>query len=308
MGEHHHHSHDLKGRSLLATIFLNVAITLVQIIGAFLSNSLSLLTDAMHNFSDVMALVISYIANKLSLKSYTYNKSYGYKRAEILAAFINAAVLLGISCYLIFESVERLFVSAQPEVNGFLVAMLAGFSILANGISVLLVKKHADNNMNMQSAYLHLFSDMLSSVAVLVGGIVMHYWQVVWIDVVLSILIALYLIYSSWSLLVKTIKVLMQFTPANIDISELANYFKCYEGIKNIHHVHVWQLNDKEIHLEGHIDFEKDLKISDANEFIKEIKNEIRIKFKITHCTFEPEYEIDDDKSLIAKAHSCTGC
>ncbi len=261
MGEHHHHDHDLKGRSLIITIILNVAITLVQAIGALFSNSLSLLTDALHNFSDVMALIISYIANKLSLRDYTRGKSYGYKRAEILAAFINAAVLLGISCYLIFESIKRLFSDVQPEVNGLLVALLAGFNhIVANGISVLLVKKHSENNMNMRSAYLHLFSDMLSSVAVLVGGVVMYYWQVVWVDVVLSIFIAIYLIYSSWSLLVKTIKVLMQFTPSRIDVVDLANHFKKLSGVKNIHHIHVWQLNDDEVHLEGHVDFDERFK------------------------------------------------
>lgn len=305
MGEHHH-NHDLKGRSLIITIVLNVAITLAQAIGAFFSNSLSLLSDALHNFSDVMALVISYIANKLSLRENTSGKSYGYKRAEILAAFINAAALLGISCYLIFESIERLFSEIQPEVNGLLVAVLAGFSIVANGISVLVVKKHSENNMNMRSAYLHLFSDMLSSIAVLVGGIMMHYWQVVWVDVVLSLIIAIYLIYSSWSLLVKTIKVLMQFTPAGIEVEALANHFKSLDGVKNIHHIHVWQLNDEEIHLEGHIDFEKDLKISEANEIMGVVKRQLKQEFKITHCTLQPEFELNDDKSLIVNGHACS--
>ncbi|MCU4177138.1 cation diffusion facilitator family transporter [Carboxylicivirga sp. N1Y90] len=305
MGEHHH-DHDLKGRSLIITILLNIAITVVQAIGALLSNSLSLLSDALHNFSDVMALVISYIANKLSLRDYSSGKSYGYKRAEILAAFINAAALLGVSCYLIIESVDRFFSIHQPEVNGFLVALLAGFSIVANGISVLLVKKHSDNNMNMKSAYLHLFSDMLSSLAVMIGGIVMYYWHVAWVDVVLSIIIALYLIYSSWSLLVKTIKVLMQFTPAGIDVEELANHFKTLEGIKNIHHIHVWQLNDEEIHLEAHIDYEADVKISEANKIMGVIKSELKQEFKITHCTLQPEFELNDDKSLIVNGAACS--
>lgn len=295
----HHHDHDLKGKSLLITIGLNIAITVVQIVGALLTKSLSLLTDALHNFSDVMALVVSYIANKLAQRDYSYEKSYGYKRAEILAAFINAATLLVISGYLIYEAIERFMSPNDIVINGVLVAWLAGFSIVANGLSVLLVKKHSENNMNMRSAYLHLFSDMLSSIAVLVGGLLMHYFQINWIDSLLSVIIALYLIVASWKLLIKTIRVLMQFTPPSIDIEKLSVEVAEINGIENIHHVHIWQLNDEELHLEGHLDLTEDMTVSRSNEIISQAKTIVSDKFGIAHSTFQAEYKVGDDKSLV---------
>jgi len=297
MGEHH--DHDLKGRSLIITIFLNIGITIAQVIGALVGNSLSLLTDALHNFSDVMALVVSYIANKLSLRDYTPGKSFGYKRAEILAAFFNAATLLAISIYLIYEAVNRFFIASEVVVDGVLVAYLAGFSILANGISVLLVKKHSENNMNMRSAYLHLFSDMMSSVVVLVGGLLMHFYNIMWIDSLLSVVIAIYLIIASWKLVIKTLRVLMQFTPANIDMNKLAHEVSSIDGIENIHHVHIWQLNDDELHLEGHIDLLENLSVEKANVVIGQVRQLLNDEYAICHCTLQPEYKVDDDKSLI---------
>ncbi|TRX70499.1 cation diffusion facilitator family transporter [Carboxylicivirga sp. M1479] len=300
MGDHHHH--DLKGRSLIITILLNIAITIVQLVGAFISNSLSLLTDALHNFSDVMALVISYIANKLSKRDYSPEKSFGYKRAEILAAFFNATTLLLISAYLIYEALERLMTQQDQAINGLMVTYLAVFSILANGVSVLVVKKHAHNNMNMRSAYLHLFSDMLSSIAVMIGGLLMYYYQLNWIDAILSVLIAIYLISASWKLVIKTLRVLMQFTPASVDIVDLAEKVAVIKGVDNIHHVHVWQLNDDELHLEAHIDVSTNMSVEEANELIKIINKLLKTEFGISHTTLQPEYKVDDNKGLIVNA------
>ncbi|WP_439184445.1 cation diffusion facilitator family transporter [Carboxylicivirga taeanensis] len=297
--EQHHHHHDLKGRSLLLTIGLNMAITIVQVAGAFFTKSLSLLTDALHNFSDVMALVISYIANKLSKRDYSAQKSYGYKRAEILAAFLNAATLLVISGILIYEAIERFLAGSTTAIDGQMVAWLAGFSIVANGLSVLLVKRHAADNMNMRSAYLHLFSDMLSSVAVLAGGLLMHFYQIHWIDSLLSVFIALYLIVASWKLLIKTLGVLMQFTPPSIDIEKLSQEIAKIEGIENIHHVHIWQLNDTELHLEAHLDLTENRSVMSANELMKKANALIAEQFGIHHCTFQAEYRVGDDKSLV---------
>nr|WP_321453271.1 cation diffusion facilitator family transporter [uncultured Carboxylicivirga sp.] len=306
MGEHHHH-HDLKGRSLVVTILLNVAITLVQVVGAIVSNSLSLLSDALHNFSDVMALIISYVANKLSKKKYTQDKSFGYKRAEIMAAFINAATLLTISFYLIVESIGRIINSDEVTVNGTVVAILAGFSIVANGLSVLLVKKHIHHNMNMRSAYLHLFSDMLSSIAVLIGGLAIRFWNIFWVDALLSVMIAFYLIISSWKLFVGALKVLMQFAPSGVDLKKIVSFINEVEQIDNIHHVHLWQLNDEEIHMEGHLDFKDDISISEANKIILYLSKELQHRFHISHCTLQPEYGVCDDKRLITHGKQ-SGC
>ena len=174
----HSHPSEIQGKRLLVAIWLNVAITIAQVVGGIISGSLALISDSLHNFSDVSALLISYIANKLTLRKSTSGKTYGYKRAEILAAFINSASLILVAGFLIFEAVRRLTLPSVPEIISSWVIALAAFSILANGISVLIIQKDAKHNMNIKSAYIHLFSDMLSSVAVLGGGLLIYYYQI----------------------------------------------------------------------------------------------------------------------------------
>ncbi|GAF05761.1 cation diffusion facilitator family transporter [Saccharicrinis fermentans] len=306
--EHHHHDHshghhhiELKGKNLLIAILLNVLITVSQIIGAIFSHSLSLMTDALHNLSDVMALVISYVAHKLAKRKPTSKQSFGYKRAEILAAFINAATLLGVSVYLIVEAMERLFTLGAVEVGGELVMWLAGLSILANGLSVLLIQKDAKKSMNMKAAYLHLFSDMLTSIAVLVGGFLMIRFGWYWVDSLLSVMIAVYLIISSWNLVVGAIKVLMQFTPKDIDVDKITQAICVLKQVKNVHHVHIWQLTDHEIHFEAHIDCEEDMLLSEVDKVMTQVRELISHKFNIHHATLQPEFHVCDDKSLIAR-------
>ncbi|WP_066628193.1 cation diffusion facilitator family transporter [Labilibacter marinus] len=310
MGHHHHNDHhhghhhpELKGKNLMVAIFLNILITVAQVIGAIFSHSLSLMTDALHNLSDVMALVISYVANKLAKRKPTQKQSFGYKRAEILAAFINAATLLGISIYLIVEAVERLVTTKNVEVSGELVMWLAGLSIVANGLSVLLIQKDAKNSMNMKAAYLHLFSDMLTSIAVLIGGVLMAKWGWYWMDSLLSVIIALYLIISSWKLVLGSTKVLMQFTPTGIHLDEVVSELSNITEIKNVHHVHIWQLTDHDIHFEAHLDFKQDMKLSEVDKTLTTVREMLDHKFHIHHVTLQPEFHVCEDKSVLANEH-----
>jgi len=297
MGAGHDHG-DMKGKKLAISILLNILITVSQAIGAMVSGSLSLLSDALHNFSDVIALIISYIADKLTKKDFTPKQTFGFKRAEVIAALINAASLIAIALMISKEAIIRF--NEPAIIDSTIVIILAGMSILVNGGSVLLLKKEAEDNMNMRSAYLHLMSDLISSVAVLVGGICMSYYQVYWIDSVLSIGIAIYLIYSSVGLLVKTLKVLMQFTPSNIDPKEIEKELLKLPYIKNIHHLHIWQLNDKDIHLESHLDFSEDIKLSEVSEVIRGVSVLLQDKFDISHSILQPEFGVQDSKDLIA--------
>ena len=175
MGQgHHHHHHDTKGRNLLVSIVLNILITISQVIGGVISGSLALISDALHNFSDVMSLVISYIANKYAKKKASFDKTFGYKRAEIIAAFVNASSLMLVAAYLIYEAIHRFF--DPEEIESGLVIWLALLGVVANGFSVLLLRESSKENMNMRSAYLHLITDMSASVAVLIGGLLMKYF------------------------------------------------------------------------------------------------------------------------------------
>ena len=268
---HHHHTHDTKGRNLFISILLNIIITVAQVIGGILSGSLSLLSDALHNFSDVLSLIVSYIANRYSKKKASFDKTFGYKRAEIIAAFVNASSLIIVALYLIYEAIVR-FIHPQ-EIESGLVIWLALLGIIANGFSVLLLKKDSKDNMNMRSAYLHLLTDMSASVAVLIGGLLMKYFNWFWVDSVLTLLIAFYLIVMGYDLLKNSFRVLMLFSPEDVDLKEIREAISAFPEIKNVHHMHIWQLNEKENHLEAHIDFYEDITLSQFDEILNRVTN-----------------------------------
>ena len=295
--QHNHSHHDLKGRKLGITIILNLIITIAQVAGGLISGSLSLLSDALHNFSDVISLFISYIASVLSNKKQTVNKTFGYKRAEILAAFINAATLIIIAVFLVIEAVKRF---ETPEIiSSKWVIILAFASVVLNGLSVFILQNEAKSNMNIKSAYIHLLSDMITSVAVLIGGVLMFYLEIFWIDGVLTLAIAIYLIYVSWDILISSLKVLMLFTPSSITLSNINSEISSIPEVKNIHHVHVWQLNDNQIHFEAHVDFRENLALDKVNPILVKIREILHDKFDIEHVTLQPEYNVHDKKDLV---------
>ena len=291
--EKHHHNHELEGKNLLLSIVLNCVITVAQIIGGILSGSLALLSDALHNFSDVLSLVFSYLAHKLSKKKASLNQTFGYKRAEILAAFINAITLIIVALFLIFEATIRFL---HPEIiKSNLVIWMSILGILVNGISALILKKDADHNLNMKSAYIHLFTDMMASVAVLIGGILMKFYQIYWIDSLLTFAIAIYLIFIGFDLLRDSTKILMLFTPSCIDINEIVTEVHKIPGIDKLHHIHVWHLNEQELHLEAHLDCSKDIKMSEFNILLSKIEEVLLEKFEINHINIQPEFQKEED-------------
>lgn len=297
--EHHHHHHDGSvGKGLILPILLNIGITVAQIIGGLISGSMALLSDAAHNFSDVLALIFSYIAARLSGRERTLKQTFGYKRAGIFAAFINAATLMIIATVLIQEAIERL-VHPKP-IEGIIVIWLAALGILFNGVSALMVRKGAASDINMRSAYLHLFTDMLTSVGVLIGGFAIKYLSWYWVDGVITISISIYLIYSSWDIFYASVRIFMQFTPAQISIESIAEEITQIDGVKNIHHVHAWKLDDQEMMFEAHLDLDGDYTIS-RFEIILEKVSLILEQFDIHHFNIQPEWNRDDEKGLINK-------
>lgn len=296
---HSHHHPDLKGRNLIISILLNIVITISQVIGGLISGSLSLLSDALHNFSDVLSLIVSYIANLLAKRPSSNNKTFGYKRAEIIAAFVNASTLMVVAVILIIEAIERFQNPQVVESN--LVIWLSILGIAANGFSVLLLKKDADSNMNMKSAYLHLLTDMMASVAVLIGGLLMKFYQMYWVDSALTLAIAVYLIYMGWDLLKQSTRVLMLFTPESIKVQKIVETIVEIETIKNVHHVHVWQLNEDEVHLEAHIDFNEDIRLSEFDAILEKIEEEVYHNHGINHVNIQPEFGKCDSKQVIVQ-------
>lgn len=298
MGGNHHHTTTITGKNLLFSIILNLIITIAQLIGGFISGSLALISDAIHNFSDVISLIVSYIANRLAKnKKQTISKTFGYKRAEINAAFFNAASLIVIAIFLGIEAVERFF---NPVIIGSnLVIWLAILGIAVNGFSVLLLKKDAAHNLNMKSAYIHLLADMLTSVAVLIGGLLMKYYHIYWIDGVLTLLISIYLIKMSVKIFMDSLKILMHFAPKNIKVTTVVKRLEQIDGIRSIHHVHIWQLNEDDAYFEAHAEFKEDIKLSDFDKLCKQIEVILHDEFHINHCNIQPEYIREELKEVI---------
>ncbi|MGY0391226.1 cation diffusion facilitator family transporter [Bizionia sp. KMM 8389] len=300
VGHSHKHTHPkMKDRNLLISIFLNILITVAQVIGGLLSGSLSLLSDALHNFSDVLSLIVSYVASKLTKRKASVNKTFGYKRAEILAAFINAVTLIIVAGILIKEAVFR-FINPEP-IESTLVIWLALVAILGNGFSVVLLKNNAHSNLNMRSAYLHLLTDMLASVAVLVGGLLMTYFQIYWVDSLLTFFIAIYLVWVGWDLLKDSTKMIMLFTPDHIHIKTVVETINKLPKVKKMHHVHIWNLSDDELHLEAHLDLMEDVSITEFDRILMQIEQVLQDEFNINHVTIQPEFNKDDSKEVIVQ-------
>lgn len=295
----HIHKHEVKGNNLILSIFLNLLITIAQVIGGIISGSLALISDALHNFSDVLSLVFSLVAHKLSRRKASLNNTFGYKRAELIAAFINAITLIIVAFFLIYEASSRLF-HPEPIKSG-LVIWLALLGIVVNGGSVLLLKKDSEHNLNMKSAYLHLLTDMMASVAVLVGGLLMKFYGWFWVDSVMTLLIASYLIYVSYDLIKSATKMLMLFTPDYINIKELVREVHKIKGVNKLHHIHIWHLNDEELHLEAHLDCSEDIKMSEFNILLEKIETVLYNEFKINHINIQPEFKKEDPKDFIVQ-------
>lgn len=299
MSQVHIQKNNIKGKNLLFSIILNIVITIAQAIGGLVSGSLALLSDAMHNFSDVLTLIFSYVAHKLSRRKASLNQTFGYKRAEILAAFVNASTLIIVGVILIYEASKR-FVNPEPIATD-LVIWLSILGIVANGISVLMIKDDAKKSLNMRSAYLHLLTDMLASVAVLIGGLLMKFYSWYWVDSALTVIIAIYLVVVGIDLLLKSMRMLMLFTPSHIDIKAIVREVHKIPGVNKLHHIHVWYLNDEELHLEAHLDCTNDIRMSEFNELLNQIELTLFKNFNINHTNIQPEFKKEDPKDFIVQ-------
>ncbi len=286
----HNHSFVIKSQKrLIITIFLNLIITAAEIVGGLFSGSLALLSDAFHNFTDASSIVISFIALKISQKDKTLKCTFGYKRAEILAALLNASLLVIISFFIVKESVSRLL---EPEkIKTSIMISVAAIGLIGNILSVLLLKTFKGKSINIKSAYLHLMSDTLSSVAVIIGGIVIYFFNIYWLDPILSFLIVAYILKECYEILREVINILMQNVPNNIEILKVKDRLEKIKEVKDVHHIHIWLLNDREVHFEGHIKIDKDIKVSQTDKIRAKVERILKRDFNISHITLQVEYK-----------------
>ncbi len=300
----HPNQQDIIGRNLLISIVLNLGITIFQIIGFFLSGSLLLLSDALHNFTDVFSLIISWIADKIAKRENTIKATFGFKRSEVLAAFINTITLFVVAIYLIIEAGHRFFNTQPVTIDTIWIIWGALVSILGNFLSVLVLYPQSKENINVRASFIHLLSDLYTSVAVLIGSVVLYYYNILWLDAVLSILIAFYLLVLSIKLFTKTLNILMQFSPIDLSEKDISSIVSRFDEIKNIHHLHVWEMTSGRTMLMAHLDFQQNIDLKKANELMIKVSQILKNEYHIFEVTLQPEFDYKDDKSLIVKTHT----
>ena len=282
-------------KKLFGVVVLNAVITLSEFIGGIASGSLSLVSDAFHNLSDTLAIIFSYGAQKMAQKEANEKHTYGYQRLEILSAFINSFILIILSLFLAVEAFKRF--NSPEKINSHLMLIVAVIGLLANLFSTLLLRQEADENLNIKSSYLHLLSDTLSSISVIIGAVLIRFFGIYWIDPVITLVISIYILLEAIIVIKKAAAILRQSAPT-IDYEKMEQEIKAIEGVKDVHHVHIWQYSEKIIIFDGHIDFEDQL-LSEIEKAYPCITSLLKLKYGITHVTIQAETHVKDQKKLI---------
>ncbi len=285
----HHNHQPVNEKNLLIATLLNLVITIAELAGGIVSNSLALLSDALHNLSDTFATFIAYIATRVGKKSADTKKTFGYKRVEILAAMLNAVILIVICFYLFKEAYERIQ-NPQP-INSLIVIVVAMIGLLANVLAVTILRNDSKKNINVKAAYVHLIGDSLSSVVVILAAVAIQIFDIYWIDPIVTVLIGLYLIREAFIILKEAVNILMQATPENIDLEKIKFKVETMEEVNNIHHIHAWNLSDHDVHFEAHVELSDDFKLSAIKPIQEKIIKLLKSRFRIHHITLQFEYD-----------------
>jgi cobalt-zinc-cadmium efflux system protein len=259
---------------------MNLIIPAVQIYGGMISGSMALISDALHNLSDFTSVLISYVALRIGRRGPTLRQTFGYKRIEVFATLLNVALLYGVCIYIAVEAWKRLL---NPEpIQGSLVFWIALIGFIGNTVSTLLLRSGAKVNMNMKSAFLHMLSDALLSLGVAVLGVVWMFKPWYWLDPVVSWIIVGIIFYSGWGLLKDSYQILMNATPPGIDIQAIEGAIASVDGVREIHHLHVWNPSPQTIALAAHITV-PDQMLSSVDAMATEVRDLLWRRFKIDH-------------------------
>lgn len=301
MSHHHDHSHHSHlhshggelpvadhNRAFKVGISLNVLFVLIEIVVGIVYNSMSLLTDAGHNLSDVASLVLSLIAFRLAKKKSTDTFTYGFKKTTILAALFNAVFLLITVGILGFESVRRL---VHPEfVRGNVIAWVAAVGIIVNILTALMFFKNRKSDLNIKSAYLHMMSDALVSAGVVAGGLLIFYTGWYWVDPLIGLGVMVIILLSTWSLLTHSFRLSVDAVPPEISITEVRDLILAQKDITDVHHIHIWALSTTENALTAHVSVNESLSFEDKMTLVRQLKHTLT-NHHIHHSTIEIETE-----------------
>lgn len=299
MAHHHHHDHGHHGHAhvsggasggekrLLLSIVLNLLITAAEVVGGLLSGSLALLSDALHNASDTASLGVSYAARRIARREANAEKTFGYRRAEVVGAFFNLVTLVIVALYLIVEAAER-FLDPQP-IDGGIMLVVALIGLAANVVTAVLLFRDSKDSLNIRSAFIHILSDAFSSVGVVIGSVLILWYDVYLVDPIITLAISVYILFHAYALLRQTINILMEGAPHGMDLDEVLHEMQAADRVLDVHHLHVWQLGEGQTALEAHVVInEEDLHQMEAIK--RRLKALLRERFHIEHSTLELEF------------------
>ena len=291
MGHDHHHpvvALSKANTAFIVGISLNFIFVLIEAGVGFYVHSLSLLSDAAHNLADVGTLALSLLAFKLLRVKANDQFTYGYRKTSILVALFNSVVLLVSIGGIAFEAIHKSF-SPDPEpLPGITIAIVAGVGIVINSVTALLFFREKEKDINIKSAYLHLMSDALVSAGIVVGGIVIYFTDWFWIDNMLSIVIALIILLSTWRLLKESLRLSLDGVPENIRLEDIKAMALSVSGVLNIHHIHIWAISSTENAMTAHLMLTKEVTQEQEHEIKHSLKHELELK-NIQHITLETE-------------------
>lgn len=289
---HPHSNKPALGKNLIFAIALNSVIVIAEVIGGIASNSLALLSDAMHNTGDLIALIGALVAVKIGQRKSHPGKSFGYVRAEIIAAFLNSTFLLCLGVFIIYEGIIR-FTNPEP-IEGLTIIIVAAISFFANAFSSYLLHKNSKTNLNARSAYLHLVYDAVHSLAVVAVGLLIYFFNWAVADSISSIVIGIFIIRSAWGIVYESTNILAEGTPSEISHDDVKAALLKVEGVLNLHHLHIWKLSSDFVALTVHIVVD-DQMISKGYLVIDKIEKMLKEKFNINHPTIQLEADVEEN-------------
>jgi cobalt-zinc-cadmium efflux system protein len=295
------HNHNKSVGSSMARLvwagILNIAIAAVEFVGGLLSGSLSIMSDALHNFTDAGSVGVSLVALKLNERQKDLNHTFGLKRAQIIAAIFNSVVLILISLFLMKEAVIHLAHSTHVEAG--VMMIVGGFGLLANVAGTFLLHRDAADNINIRSSYLHLLADSMSSAAVIVGGLFIYLFNAYWIDPLLTFAISVYVLREGWEITKESVDIIMMVTPASVDIKKIQAAIESMPAVRNVHHVHAWEQSEHDLHFEAHVDVDQNVSVGETTRLQREIARNLEREFGINHVTLQFECGLCESKGLV---------
>jgi cobalt-zinc-cadmium efflux system protein len=269
---------------LKISIFINIGIVIFEIIFGLLSQSMALISDALHNLTDVGSMILSLWGEKVSSRPKTKQKTYGYKRAEIIVAFVNSSVLLGMTGWLLLESTLRIL--HPKSVAGSTMFIVATVALLGNGLATYILEKDSNNNLNLKSAWMHSLQDALFSLAVVISAIVIYYTGWSWMDPTISIIVSIFLLKEVYEILSESVAMLLDSVPSDLDFEKVRDNLLALSGVKDVRDLHIWQTGSNDRFLSAHVEIEN-LENERRNELLYSIQNDLAVKFNIDHPTIQ---------------------